>query len=49
MASEPPSPSGQGPLPRAEERTGIRARTGVCHFMLCLLYSFHVAPVPSEP
>ena len=39
MASEPPSPSGQGPVPRAVVRTAIRAKIGVCHFFMMYLSS----------
>ena len=40
MASEPPSPSGQGPLPRAVVETLILIATGAFHFMFrCFSYS----------
>lgn len=35
VASEPPSPSGQGPLPRAVDRTSILSNTGMLHFIVC--------------
>ena len=37
MASEPPSPSGQGPLPRAVLVTSSLPKTGALHFIISLL------------
>ena len=37
MASEPPSPSGQGPLPLAVVETPILCMTGTVHFTILLL------------
>ena len=37
IASEPPSPSGQGPLPRAVEETSSLPTTGTVHFTILLL------------
>ena len=37
IASEPPSPSGQGPLPRAVLETSSLPKTGAFHFTISLL------------
>ncbi len=38
MASEPPSPSGQGPLPRAVVETSSLPTTGTVHVTILLLW-----------